>query len=136
MSSVPPLSLGILCLPALQWFEADLGATTKRETMKRYLWLVLALSVFIPALRAQSTPASGAINRARTANENDEAGNVGIKYASADFVQYVSAATGSNVNDGLSPGSAKLTIGAAHAALPSCTFLNQRVNAGSYTSYP
>ena len=52
------------------------------------------------------------------------------QYASADSVLYVSA-VGGDSNDGLSPGSAKLTIEAALIALPSCSLVH---DLGSYTS--
>lgn len=56
---------------------------------------------------------SGAVNAA-----NGAAGNLSQKYASTDNVQYVQMVSGNDANDGLSPGSGKLTIGAALAALP------------------
>jgi hypothetical protein len=63
-------------------------------------------------------------------------GNVDIKNAATDWVRYVSAANGNDANDGLSWGSAKLTIPAAYNSAPA-PFAGQRlrinVGAGTYT---
>jgi hypothetical protein len=44
-----------------------------------------------------------------------------LKAGSSDMIQFISANFGVDTNDGLSPGSAKLTPQAARLALPSCT---------------
>jgi hypothetical protein len=61
---------------------------------------------------------TGMVNENGTfnANGNANAGNVPIKYASASAYRYVDGA-GSDTNDGLSPGTAKLTIAGALLSL-------------------
>jgi hypothetical protein len=59
------------------------------------------------------------------------AGNVGIKPATSDAHLFVSI-NGNDSNDGFSWGTAKLTIGAAYTALPSCS--NAHYYTGSYSS--
>jgi len=56
--------------------------------------------------------------------------NMARQYSTPDSVLYVSA-VGSDSNDGLSPGTAKLTIEAALTALPSCSLVH---DLSSYTS--
>jgi hypothetical protein len=67
-----------------------------------------------------------------TPNAQEASINVGLKYTSGDSVLFVST-TGSDSNDGLSPGTAKLTISGAYSALPSCTFSNHFYG-GTWTS--
>lgn len=94
--------------------------------MRKILWLFLALTAFSVGARAQTVhhfcpndqncTQTGSL----TVNGNGNAGNVAIKAASADAIQYVSA-SGSDSNDGLSWGTAKASISSAIAALPTTT---------------
>ena len=60
------------------------------------------------------------VTGAVTATGNGAAGNVAIKYASADSARYVSA-SGNDANDGLSMGTAKATIAGAFSSLANCS---------------
>ncbi len=62
--------------------------------------------------------------------------NMARQYASPDSVLYVSA-VGSDANDGLSPGAAKLTIEGALIALPSCSLVHDLSSyASTYNAAP
>ena len=95
-------------------------------------WVIAVASGFIlclgvlPAVSAAQVTVSGSL----TVSGNGSAGNAALKNASADAVQYVSS-TGSDSNDGLSPGTARATIGAAVTAITSGGRIY--VSGGSYT---
>ena len=87
------------------------------------LMLVLVLPLYaqtqtFPAEDMSNTFTGTNINGAVTRNGNGAGGNIPIQPASTDSIQYVDSA-GNDSNDGLSMGSAKLTIMAAYDALSS-----------------
>jgi hypothetical protein len=91
------------------------------ETMKPPLLCMLFLAL-VPVASAQTVGACSEQGNCTqrgslTVLGNGKTGNVALKAAGSDAVQYVSP-NGQDSNDGLSAGSAKATIAAAYAVLP------------------
>jgi hypothetical protein len=101
------------------------GDSTAKLATDAFVAVATSLSTIIPGAivsgigssQTLTLPGNVVAGAAALSGEGNS-GNVAIKNASADRVQYIST-TGNDANDGLSWGTAKATVAGAQAALPS-----------------
>jgi hypothetical protein len=138
MKNIPKVILLLVLFESTVGAQADMFPGEMNRAFRR-MNSVTGRFVVDGSLSATDVPASSSNNffasslpdggvLPRMLSEHSEApvnspGKRSLEFAREDSVQYVSTA-GSDSNDGLSPGEAKLTITAAYAALPSCAIVH------------